>query len=166
MRALKYTSIACIACVAAVGVYWGAGYVNQISGEAHVIDGDTIRVSERRIRIFGIDAPEIGQRCRKHGRDLNCGVDARNLLIRIIGNNPVTCAPHGSDRYSRTVATCYAGGVDIGKAMVTNGHAVAYTRYSTVYNAAQRAAVKGKRGIWATSFEAPWKYRQASRGGR
>ena len=36
-----------------------------ISGKAKVIDGDTIKINEKKIRLFGIDAPEKEQICKK-----------------------------------------------------------------------------------------------------
>ncbi len=36
----------------------------EIAGKAFVIDGDTIKVSGERVRIAGIDAPELGQLAR------------------------------------------------------------------------------------------------------
>ena len=38
-----------------------------ISGRAQVIDGNTIEIGGRRIRLFGIDAPEGGQTCVRDG---------------------------------------------------------------------------------------------------
>ena len=39
--------------------------IKLISGVAKVIDGDTIRIEKKKIRLFGIDAPEKKQKCRK-----------------------------------------------------------------------------------------------------
>ena len=36
-----------------------------ISGIAKVIDGDTIKIENNKIRLFGIDAPENKQQCQK-----------------------------------------------------------------------------------------------------
>ncbi len=37
-----------------------------IIGKAQVIDGDTIKINEKKIRLFGIDAPEKNQICSKN----------------------------------------------------------------------------------------------------
>ena len=39
--------------------------VKLISGIAKVVDGDTIKIENKKIRLFGIDAPEKKQKCRK-----------------------------------------------------------------------------------------------------
>ena len=36
-----------------------------IIGKAEVIDGDTIKINSKSIRLFGIDAPEKKQKCKK-----------------------------------------------------------------------------------------------------
>jgi hypothetical protein len=48
------------------------------------------------------------------------GADALGALI---AGRPVECQPIGRDRYGRTVARCYAGGQDLGAAMVAAGWA-------------------------------------------
>ena len=40
----------------------------EITGIAEVVDGDTIKISGKRIRLAGIDAPESSQKCDKTGR--------------------------------------------------------------------------------------------------
>ena len=49
----------------------------ELAGEAKVTDGDTIRIGDTRIRLWGIDAPERRQTCQ--GRDgcvYDCGRDS------------------------------------------------------------------------------------------
>jgi endonuclease YncB( thermonuclease family) len=46
--------------------------------EVHIIDGDTLSVDNQSIRLFGMDAPEAGQSCRKPGGGL--------LALRAGGN--------------------------------------------------------------------------------
>ena len=36
-----------------------------ISGVAKIIDADTIKINNNKIRLFGIDAPELDQFCKK-----------------------------------------------------------------------------------------------------
>ena len=37
-----------------------------ITGKARVTDGDTIKINKKKIRLFGIDAPEKNQFCKKN----------------------------------------------------------------------------------------------------
>ena len=39
--------------------------IKEISGNAQIVDGDTIKINSKRIRLYGIDAPEIKQMCKK-----------------------------------------------------------------------------------------------------
>ena len=39
--------------------------IKIISGIAKVTDGDTIKIDQKKIRFFGIDAPEKKQQCKK-----------------------------------------------------------------------------------------------------
>jgi hypothetical protein len=81
-----------------------------IAGVARIIDGDTIgdtiEVQEARMRIHGIDAPELGQQCSRGGRSYRCGEESRAALKRIIAGAAVTCTIRGADRYGRVIATC------------------------------------------------------------
>ena len=39
--------------------------IKEISGNAKIIDGDTIKINSKKIRLYGIDAPESKQMCKK-----------------------------------------------------------------------------------------------------
>ena len=51
-----------------------------IRGHCWVIDGDTIVINKVHIRLAGIDAPELAQRCLRNGVDWDCGAAARQTL--------------------------------------------------------------------------------------
>ena len=40
--------------------------IKEITGFAKIIDGDTIKISNKKIRLHGIDAPEKKQTCKKN----------------------------------------------------------------------------------------------------
>jgi len=110
------------------------------------VDGDTLSAQQdgkpQRIRLAGIDAPELRQTCRDaNGRDWSCGAAARLRLAALVAQGPVACTPQGEDRYGRLIATCSAGTVtDLGAELVRGGYAVNYSRYTSDYMSAERDA--------------------------
>jgi endonuclease YncB( thermonuclease family) len=124
------------------------------------VDGDTIDIQGTRIRLHGIDAPELSQQCRRDGVLYACGEDAKAALGRIIGGVKVACDPRDHDRYGRTIAACVAHGLDVGREMVRQGRAVAYTRYSLAYIIDEVAARAARRALWAGDFENPEDWRR------
>jgi endonuclease YncB( thermonuclease family) len=136
-----------------------------IVGRASVIDGDTLEIHGRRVRLFGIDAPESGQTCTDAGGGIyRCGQKAAQVLDARIGDGVVTCQPKDRDFYGRVVAVCRVYGEDLGAWMVGLGWAVAFRRYSTRYAPAEELAKQRKTGMWAGSFELPsdWRAEQRS----
>lgn len=131
-----------------------------IEGAARVIDGDTIDVAGRRIRLEGIDAPEAGQTCRSSdGADWACGQAASEHLRSLIGRAPIRCTERGEDKYGRTLAYCFIGATNINQAMVADGYAWAFVKYSSAFVAEEAAARAARAGIWQGSADAPWDYR-------
>ena len=96
-----------------------------LSGPARVIDGDTLEVAGRRVRLHGRDAPERSQACERGGRRYACGQAAARALAALLAGRAVRCTARGRNRYGRTVAVCRVGGADVGEAMVHSGWAVA-----------------------------------------
>jgi endonuclease YncB( thermonuclease family) len=133
-----------------------------ITGRAAIIDGDTIEVGGRRIRLHGIDAPEMDQICHRAGRPWRCGSDAAAALDRFIGGRRLACTELDVDRYGRSVAACTRDGQDVGDWMVRNGWAVAYRRFSEAYVGAEAEARAARRGIWSSQFEMPESHRSSA----
>ncbi len=144
------------------GLVWPAG-AEVISGQARVVDGDTLAIVGQRIRLRGIDAPETRQTCRRNGRRWACGKAATRAMRRLIGRNPVRCEVSGRDRYGRAVAACFAAGRDLQQELVRQGLALAYRRYSTRYVPDEDAARAERAGLWSGEFEEPWNWRRQRR---
>lgn len=139
----------------------GAAAHADVIGAAWVIDGDTLQIGGIDIRLEGIDAPEIGQRCADaRGHDFDCGRAARHWLVTMVQHRPVTCTPDGADRYGRMLAHCEVNGLEINEAIVEAGLARAFVRYSGEYLAAEREATTARHGLWAGRWEAPWDWRK------
>jgi endonuclease YncB( thermonuclease family) len=91
----------------------------------YVVDGDTFDLGDTRIRIWGIDTPEMGE---------PGGREAKEWLIALILRKGLTCLYVDTDRYRRTVAQCFlSDGRDIAAALLVASHAVQYCRYSRGY---------------------------------
>ena len=89
------------------------------------IDGDTIRCGHERIRLLGIDAPEMPGHCRP-GRICVDGdpYASRANLARLLSARPLTIERKGTDRYGRTIALVNAGGRDLSCGQLAAGRAV------------------------------------------
>ncbi len=136
----------------------------SITGRARVIDGDTIEIGGKRIRLYGIDAPESRQTCRVDAEEYRCGQEATSALVGKIGEQPVSCTGKDTDRYGRIVAVCWLAAEDLSAWMVWEGKALAYRKYSRDYVAHEDAARQAQRGLWRGEFQAPWEWRAARRG--
>lgn len=132
------------------------------TGGIWITDGDTIKIQHQRVRLWGIDAPELGQTCTIKNIFYRCGLDAKRHLITFVAGREVACRAMGRDRYGRSVARCFAGDQDIGAEMVRAGWAQDYTRYSGgFYRQEEIAAHSEKRGIWAGAFQPAESWRRA-----
>ena len=127
-----------------------------------VHDGDTLRVDGQRWRLWGVDAPELEQTCSGQP----CGEQARDALSDLVAGHVVVCEARGRS-YDRLVGVCSAGGVDLGAAMVRQGWALDYRRFSGgTYNVLESAAKRETRGIWRYRFIPPWEWRTRNGRGR
>lgn len=133
----------------------------EIAGQASVVDGDTIEIAGRRIRIHGIDAPESRQTCTVNGKAWRCGQQSALELSNWIARSTVSCVQVSTDRYKRVVARCSVRGEDMGWWSVSNGWALDWPQYSRgEYSAAQSEARIGRKGVWAGEFQLPWEWRR------
>ena len=134
---------------------------NQVkSQEIRVVDGDTIHLNGEKIRFTGIDTPELKQTCVKEGAIDPCGVIAKEILIKKIGDNKVKCISEGKDQYKRTLAECFVNDESLSSYLVRSGYAFAYRRYSKKFIADENYAKDNAIGMWSMKFDYPWVYRK------
>lgn len=127
-----------------------------------IIDGDTIVLNNEKIRFSGIDTPELKQTCVKNGQKASCGMFAKMLLIKKIGNKSPRCIREGKDIYNRTLAECFVNGESLSTFLVRSGYAFAYRKYSKKFIEDEEFAKKNKLGMWSMKFQYPWNFRKGS----
>jgi endonuclease YncB( thermonuclease family) len=127
-----------------------------------IVDGDTFDVlinnnSTIRIRMNGIDCPE-----RKQDYYQVC----KDALAKFIFSKNVQLVAHGKDRYQRTIADVFYKNENINVAMIENGFAWHYKKYSSnerMAKAEQNARIK-RTGLWKMKDPmAPWDFRKLSK---
>ena len=98
-----------------------------ISGSVWVIDGDSLRITDKQmrkyeIRLFGINAPELST---------NSGEDSKWFLIRFIKSvgRTATCKVIDIDKYKRYVSICKTDKGDLSEIMLKNKQARLLKRY-------------------------------------
>jgi endonuclease YncB( thermonuclease family) len=95
----------------------------ELRGTPQVLAGDLIQLQGRRLRLAGIDAPELGQRCALKARLYDCGEVARTALLDLTAGTEVRCRPLGPGPAGSTMARCFAAGYDLSEGMVYTGWA-------------------------------------------
>jgi endonuclease YncB( thermonuclease family) len=130
--------------------------VANVEGHATAIDGDSLYVAGREVRLQGIDAPEGQQLCRRGGAKWECGEAATQELSGMIAGQTVRCEALEKDQHGRLLALCFVGNLDLNRELVKRGLAVAYGRYTTE----EREAADASRGLWGGEFERPRVWRR------
>jgi micrococcal nuclease len=142
---------------------FGLAYADSVTGKViGVHDGDTITVLDAqkqqvKVRLNGIDAPEIGQAF---------GRNAKEELSEQVFGKTVRVVVAGTDRYGRTVGDVYVREKWVNLEMVAYGMAWHYKQYSKSPELAkaQESAKAKKLGLWADKNPVPpWEYRKEER---
>jgi endonuclease YncB( thermonuclease family) len=158
--------IALVALLAAAGIAIN-GLTRQTSGSATpqpgtsideleaqpaqvaVVDGGTLVLRNRVVRLLGVDPPKRGAPCKtSDGSDVDCGAAATSALAALVWEVPVACILHGQDELGRPYATCKAGGTDLNRAQVAAGWAHADDALPALKREEAQARA-GRRGVWA-----------------
>jgi endonuclease YncB( thermonuclease family) len=133
---------------------------SALAAEVRVVDGDTLRLGDRMVRLAGVDAPERGQSCSDAaGRGFDCGAAAAEALSRLVNNRSVVCLVAGRDRFGRGLAQCSAGGAELNAGLIASGWALAMVDQPALA-ALEAEARRGARGLWAGGFTRPEEWRR------
>lgn len=128
------------------------------SNNVKVVDGDSLEINNKRIRLMGIDAPEYMQTCKDNNNKLyKCGHQSTTFLKNLIKDKSIKCLIHKKDQYDRFLCTCYIDDLDINKEMIKKGQAITYLE--TNYHQEQLFAKQNKLGIWSGDFIHPRLFR-------
>lgn len=101
-----------------------AGPPDLVCRNPKVTDGDTLRCGETRIRLAGIDTPEMPGHCRQ-GRTCVEGDPhaAKANLQRLVDRGVMECTEDDTDHYGRMIARCVVAKVDLSCEQIRTGHA-------------------------------------------
>jgi endonuclease YncB( thermonuclease family) len=139
-----------------------AGDKTVIVGDAKVIDGGAIKFDGLPVRLWGIDAPGLGQKCGK----TDAGLLAEKALHDIADGHRAVCELRDYDaKDKRAVAVCAVDGQDIAASMVERGWAWDFPKTSNgAYSAEQKQAKSEMKGVHILSCDKPsqWRQRQKS----
>ena len=142
-----------------LGLLWcNISFANNLK----IVDGDTIVLNGEKIRFSGIDTPELKQTCIDEDKEVFCGVLAKTLLVKKIGNETPECISEGKDVYKRTLAECFINGESLSSFLVRSGYAFAYRKYSKKFVEDEEFARTNKLGLWSMKFQYPWDFRKTS----
>jgi endonuclease YncB( thermonuclease family) len=172
-----------IASVGFGGVVKRKVYMNTVSA-ADIVDGDTIRMGDVSLRLWGIDAPEADQLCRAaSGEPFQCGSVSGEHLVSLISDKLVACGPPVDEEgrrlsptempalaetYGRPIVTCRMttdkGEIDIAQAMVRDGYAHLYQDedgITSVYQTDLQQAISAGAGLHGSGdgLFPPWDWR-------
>lgn len=134
----------------------------HLSGQAVVVDGDTIQVDEDVIDLFGIDAPELGQLCGRGNKRERCGLNAALRLKQLIEGKTVKCRLFDAKPISQTMM-CAVDNRDLSEMQLSAGQAVATEAAIFLYLHAEANAKKSGIGIWRSDFVPPAEWREGRR---
>lgn len=133
----------------------------EIAGEALVTSGDTLEIAGRRVRLRGIDAPELDQECRfSKGKLYPCGKVAMRRLSRLVSGQEVRCKGDKRDGHDQLLAHCTVGPLSLNELVVASGWALADPKTGANYTRAESAAKARREGLWRGQFEEPWEWRK------
>jgi endonuclease YncB( thermonuclease family) len=152
---------------ALLGLLWWTGRPEPREGPLlFVSDGDSFTIGANgrphKVRLVGIDAPELAQNCETAARQpWRCGVAAREMLSKLVPRGTaIVCRSAANDKFDRALSRCrLSDGSDLAARLVSGGWAVATTEDYLVEEDQARA---GRAGVWQGDFLSPAEWRAAN----
>jgi len=129
-------------------------------GGGQAVEGDMVSVNGTVVKLWGVDAPDAGQTCKRlNGTEYDCFAASKNALARLIGSNNIECYVRDKDSFGQSVGTCGVNGYDLGAMMIRDGWALSFHNLSPHYDRMEGVAQANRAGLWAGYVEAPWLWR-------
>nr|WP_245211401.1 thermonuclease family protein [Neoroseomonas oryzicola] len=164
--ALLLSAAIALPVIAAVAVpsnlFGSAPTSREWRAEAHairIVDGETIGLGDKIVRLAGVAAPTRGEDCRgRAGEVFDCGAASAAALMRLVSGRPVTCRIVGQDGFGRGLGQCDAAGADLNRSLVRGGFAIAS---NGALRSDESLARDAAQGLWANGAGAPstWRLR-------
>jgi endonuclease YncB( thermonuclease family) len=142
-------------------------FASESKQSLFIVDGDSVNINvvlfldlaqapmeelgdktDLKMRIAGIDTPEIKQTCEiEEGKSIDCGVLTKDYLQKLLESEPgdLVIQPIGVDYYHRILIRLFKGETDIGRKMVEEG--MSYS-YDSTYKIEETYAKENKLGFW------------------
>lgn len=95
----------------------------QTLNGCRVIDGDTMRCGQERLRLLGIDAPELPGHCQRGRRCAAGDPFASRVALEKAARGSLTVYRVGADRYGRTLSMVKGARGDLSCWQLRHGHA-------------------------------------------
>ena len=157
----KTVFAACAALVLGIGTPSGASADFLNVEDILVVDGDTVQIGDTVYNLFGMDAPELGQRCLQDGKWIDCGINAAFELKKLLNfDKPLRC--ERAEAHLLQIK-CYSKTGNVAQAMIKAGYAVAASGSDEFYQEAEASAKQAKLGLWHMAFSLPWDWRHGRR---
>jgi endonuclease YncB( thermonuclease family) len=133
-----------------------------IEGPATVIDGQTLTVAGRTMRLHGLMAPPKDLICHtKHDKPYKCGWLAVKALVDMVMGQRLSCTltPSPVVEGELPAAVCYVGPFSINQQLLLTGRVVAVASAGADYKRAEDGARRLNEGLWKGRFQPPaeWK---------
>lgn len=142
-----------IAMALLVGLYASPAY-SEIVGTGEAIDGQTIRVNNDIVPLYGIESVAVETVCRDDSSGWHCGIEIRDALSNWLNGSTVRCeAPQGNG----SGMLCIRGKTNISAWLVEQGWARSIPQ--ALFSAEQRDAMAANRGLWRTGFSPAKRWR-------
>ena len=142
-------------------------FASELKQPLFIVDGDSVNINfvlfldiaqasmeeledktDLKMRIAGIDTPEIKQTCEiEQGKSIDCGLLSKDFLQKLLESEPgdLVIKPIGVDYYHRILIRLFKGEIDIGKKMGEEG--MSYS-YDSTYKVEETYAKENRLGFW------------------